>query len=116
MPKFDGTGPRGQGPMTGRGLGIMRGVGRPRACRRVNFDPRVKYFKPQGIPLVDLEEIELSLEEMEALRLKNLEGLGQTEAAEKVHTSQSTFQRLLASAYRKIAEALVEGKAIKINN
>ncbi len=62
-----------------------------------------------------LEEVELSLEEMEAIRLKNVQGLGQTEAALKMKTSQSTFQRILVSAYKKIAEALVEGKAIKIN-
>ncbi|HRZ30334.1 MAG TPA: DUF134 domain-containing protein [Candidatus Paceibacterota bacterium] len=88
---------------------------RPRLCRRVKFNPSVKYFKPQGIPLRDLEEIELTLEELEALRLKNIESLDQVEAAKKMKTSQSTFQRILASAYKKITEALVEGKAIKIN-
>lgn len=87
---------------------------RPRLNRRVRFDPRVTYFKPRGIPLRLLDEVELSLEEMEAVRLKNIEGLEQTAAAEKMKTSQSTFQRLLASAHRKIAEALVKGKAIKI--
>ena len=87
---------------------------RPKLCRRINFDPRVKYFKPQGIPLRFLEEVELSMEEMEAVRLKNVEELDQTEAAKKMKTSQSTFQRILSSAYKKMAEALVEGKAIKI--
>lgn len=61
-----------------------------------------------------LELVELTHEELEALRLKNAKGLEQTEAAEKMNTSQSTFQRILASAYKKITEALVEGKAIKI--
>ncbi len=61
-----------------------------------------------------LEEISLTDEEIEALRLKNRKGLTQTEAAEKMNTSQSTFQRVLASAYKKITEALIEGKAIKI--
>jgi len=75
----------------------------------------VRYFKPQGIPLRELDEIELTLEELEALRLKNIKGLEQTEASEKMKTSQSTFQRILASAYRKVTEALIEGKAIKIN-
>jgi len=75
----------------------------------------VRYFKPQGIPLRFLEEVELSLEEMEAIRLKNVQELEQTEAALKMKTSQSTFQRILTSAYKKITEALVEGKAIKIN-
>jgi len=75
----------------------------------------VRYFKPQGIPLRDLNEVELTLEELEALRLKNVKGLAQTVASLKMKTSQSTFQRILASAHKKIAEALIEGKAIKIN-
>ena len=88
---------------------------RPKLCRRIGFNPKARYFKPQGIPLRFLEEVELSLEEMEAIRPKNVQSLEQTEAALKMKTSQSTFQRILASAYKKIAEALVEGKAIKIN-
>jgi len=63
-----------------------------------------------------LEAVEMSLEEMEALRLKNLEGLEQTEAAQKMNTSQSTFARILASANQKIADALINGKAIRIEN
>ena len=88
---------------------------RPRLCRKINFSPNVRYFKPQGIPLRELDEVELTLEELEALRLKNVEGLDQIEASKKMKTSQSTFQRILSSAYKKIAEALIEGKAIKIN-
>jgi len=75
----------------------------------------VKYFKPQGIPLRELDEVELTIEELEALRLKNIEELEQTEASNKMKTSQSTFQRILVSAYKKITKALIEGKAIKIN-
>lgn len=88
---------------------------RPRLYRKINFDPRVRYFKPQGIPLRLLEEVNLSIEELEALRLKDFEGFDQIEAAKKMKTSQSTFQRILFSAHKKIAEALIEGKAIKIN-
>lgn len=62
-----------------------------------------------------LDEVELTTEELEAVRLKNVEGLEQTEASLRMKTSQSTFQRILTSAYKKIAEALIEGKAIKIN-
>ena len=87
---------------------------RPRLCRRIQFNPNITYFKPQGVPMRFLEVIELSSEELEALRLKNIEGLEQTEAAEKMNTSQSTFQRILCSGYKKITEALIEGKAIKI--
>ncbi len=87
---------------------------RPRLCRKVRFNPNVTYFKPQGIPFRELERVELEKEELEALRLKNVEGLKQCECAEKMHTSQSTFQRILSSAYKKVSFALVEGKAIKI--
>ena len=87
---------------------------RPRLYRRIRFNPNIKYFKPQGAPMRRLEIIELTTEEVEALRLKNMKCLEQTEAAKKMNTSQSTFQRILSSAYKKITEALVEGKAIKI--
>lgn len=61
-----------------------------------------------------LEIIELTAEEVEALRLRNMKNLEQEEAAKKMNTSQSTFQRILSSAYKKTTEALIEGKAIKI--
>ena len=61
-----------------------------------------------------LEVVELTHEEVEALRLKNVKNLDQEESAKKMNTSQSTFQRILTSAYQKISEALIEGKAIKI--
>lgn len=87
---------------------------RPRLCRRVRFNPKVTYFKPRGVPLASLEVVELTAEEAEALRLKNVRDLDQTEAAKKMKTSQSTFQRILASANKKVSQALIEGKAIKI--
>ena len=87
---------------------------RPRLCRRIRFNPNVTYFKPQGVPMRHLEIIELTTEEAEALRLKNIKDLDQIEAAKKMNTSQSTFQRILSSAYKKITKAIIEGKAIKI--
>ncbi len=87
---------------------------RPRLNRRIRFNPNVTYFKPQGIPMRFLETVELTAEELEALRLKNLKDLDQTECAKLMKTSQSTFQRILSSAYKKITEALVAGKAIEI--
>ena len=87
---------------------------RPRICRRLRFKPRAHYFKPQGIPLRQLEEIILTKEEMEAVKLKDFDGLEQTEAAEKMKTSQSTFQRILVSARAKVAESLAKGKALRI--
>jgi predicted DNA-binding protein (UPF0251 family)/predicted Fe-Mo cluster-binding NifX family protein len=87
---------------------------RPLKCRRVEFLPDVTYFKPAGIPLKNLEEISMSVEEAEALRLKDLEGLEQEKGAGKMNISRPTFQRVLASARQKIADALLNGKAIRI--
>jgi predicted DNA-binding protein (UPF0251 family) len=87
---------------------------RPPKCRRVAFAPEVTYFKPAGVPLRSLEEVRLSVEELEAIRLKDLEGLEQEQGAESMNVSRPTFQRVLASARRKIADALLNGKAIRI--
>lgn len=87
---------------------------RPKLCRRILFDPNITYFKPQGVPMRELEVVELEQEEVEAYRLRYIENLEQKEGAERMSTSQSTFQRILVSAQRKIADALVNGKAIKI--
>ncbi|MBU4501077.1 MAG: DUF134 domain-containing protein [Nanoarchaeota archaeon] len=87
---------------------------RPRLCRRIMQEPGVIYFKPAGIRMVDLKEINLTLDELEAIRLKDFLNLEQTESAEKMHISQPTLHRLLQSARKKIADALVNGKAIKI--
>ena len=87
---------------------------RPRLYRKIKFNPNVTYFKPQGVPMRFLEVIELSFEEAEALRLKNIEKMDQHGAAKKMNTSQSTFQRILCSAYQKVSEALIKGKAIRI--
>lgn len=87
---------------------------RPRLFRKIKFNPSITYFKPQGVPMRFLEVIELSMEEMEAYRLRHIDDLDQVEGAKKMKTSQSTYQRILYSAYKKIADALVNGKAIKI--
>ncbi|MBU1000380.1 DUF134 domain-containing protein [Patescibacteria group bacterium] len=87
---------------------------RPKIPRCVRFNPDVYFFKPQGIPLRMLEEIVLLPDELEALKLHEVDGLEQTKAAEKMKISQPTFARILASAHKKIAVALVEGKAIRI--
>jgi len=87
---------------------------RPRLYRKIEFNPKVTYFKPQGIPMRSLEIVELTIEEMESYRLRHLDNLDQKEAALKMHTSPSTYQRILYSAYKKIADALIRGKAIKI--
>ena len=89
---------------------------RPKLYRKTKFNPNVTYFKPQGIPMRSLDVVELTIEEVEALRLKNDKNLDQIEAAKIMKTSSSTFQRILSSAYKKITEALIKGKAIKIVN
>jgi predicted DNA-binding protein (UPF0251 family) len=76
--------------------------------------PGTTYFKPRGIPMVDLGEVALAVDEFEALRLADLEGLYQDEAAIQMHVSRATFGRILASAHAKVAEALIHGKAIRI--
>ena len=87
---------------------------RPNRCRRVNLEPNITYFKPRGIPLVELAEVILHVDEFEAVRLKDFERLEQEECAKKMNISQPTFHRLVFSARKKIADAIVNGKAIKI--
>lgn len=87
---------------------------RPRKWKRVGFKPEVTYFKPKAVALKDLEEVTLTFEELETLRLVNKEKLSQGEAADLMGIHQSTFQRTLTKAREKVTDALVDGKAIKI--
>jgi predicted DNA-binding protein (UPF0251 family) len=87
---------------------------RPRHCRRVVRLPQANYYKPRGVPLSVLEEITLTVDEFEAIRLTDLEGLYQADAAEKMNISRQTLGRILESAHKKIADALVHGKALLI--
>jgi len=89
-------------------------VGRPKNCRRVKYEPMVTCFKPAGIPLFNLDEIRLTVDELEAIRLADLKGLYQDSAASEMHISRQTFGRILVSAHKKIADSLVNGKALKI--
>lgn len=89
---------------------------RPRLRRRIRHNPRVKYFKPQGVPMRHLRIAELTREEVEAIRLKYVNNLDQKQAASRMKTSQSTFQRILAQANQKMARALIFGQAIKIQD
>jgi len=93
---------------------MVKKMVRPRLPRRIDFEPGTTYFKPAGIPLRTLEEVVLSYEEAEALRLKDVEGLGQTESAKKMKISQPTFFRVLSTARKKVADAVINGKAIKL--
>lgn len=82
--------------------------------RRVGRLPPCAVFKPAGVPAYELEEVVLKIEEMEALRLKDLLSLDQEECAELMGVSRPTFQRILVEARRKVAEALVDGKVLRI--
>lgn len=87
---------------------------RPQKCRRVGSVPGTTFFKPAGIPMHSLEEVRLSLEEAEALRLKEIEGLDQEAASARMNVSRPTFQRVLASARRKVADAVLNARALRI--
>jgi predicted DNA-binding protein (UPF0251 family) len=87
---------------------------RPRKCRCVRGEPDFTYFKPRGVPVALLEEVVLVVEELEAVRLKDLESLDQEEAAKRMNVSRPTFHRVLRSARSKISDALIHGKAIRI--
>jgi predicted DNA-binding protein (UPF0251 family) len=89
---------------------------RPAKPRKICFNPEVTYFKPRAVPMSSLEEISLEMDELEVLRLCDCEDLDQKEAAIKMKISQSTLQRILTSARKKLSEAIINGKAIKINN
>ncbi len=82
--------------------------------RQVMYPPVVIYFKPQGIPLYQLTQVILTVDEYEAIRLSDWEGLKHSEAALKMKISRPTFTRLLESAHKKISDALINGKAIRI--
>ena len=87
---------------------------RPRISRRIFFKPRIDFFKPAGVLVKELEQSILSREELEVIRLIEFESMEQAEVAKKMKVSQPTLSRLLKDARKKIADALVNAKAIKI--
>ena len=87
---------------------------RPRRTRRIFFQPDVTYFKPAGVPMIHLKETILSFDELEAIRLMDSEGMEQNNAGKKMKISQSTLSRLLRNGRKKLADAIINGQAIKI--
>ncbi len=87
---------------------------RPYCCRRIAGQPAASIFKPIGVPMRTLDEIVMTLDEFEAIRLADLDGLYQESAAAQMGVSRPTFSRITASAHRKVADALVHGKALRI--
>ncbi len=88
---------------------------RPKRIRNIDSEPEITWFKPAGVPMRKLEEVNLALDEVEALRLADYEGLYQQQVAERMGVSRQTIGRILTSAHGKIAEALVQGKAIRVD-
>lgn len=91
-----------------------RGRGRMKKNRRVNFQSSVEYFKPAGIYMSQIEEVVLEQDEVESLRLKNIEKLDIVQWAEKMLISKSTFARIYNQAVDKISDAIINTKAIRI--
>ena len=82
--------------------------------RYVRGEPPISVYKPAGIPIKELQEILVTLDEYEAVRLADLEGMNQREACEVMQISQPTFNRILSSARSKIAKGIVEGHVLRI--
>jgi predicted DNA-binding protein (UPF0251 family) len=89
-------------------------MSRPKKVRCISCQPNALFFKPRGIPLIHLEEVGLSIDELEAIRLADYEGFYHEQAAEKMKISRPTFGRILGEARHKLAEVLIEGKALRI--
>lgn len=87
---------------------------RPVISRRVGYKPEVSYFKPRGIPMFDLVEVCLAVDEREAVRLADLEGLSHEEGGQQMGVSRATFGRILRNARTIIADAIINGKAISV--
>lgn len=87
---------------------------RPCRCRKISCELDTNFFKPKGIPLGKLEEVNLTLDELEAVRLADYDGLYQEEAASKMNISRQTFGNIINSAHKKIADALLNAKALRI--
>ena len=90
-------------------------MARPFKCRFVAREPGVTYFKPRGIPSEGLREIVLGFDELEAVRLADLEGLYQQDAAKRMRVSRPTFGNIIRSAHAKIAQAIINGQALRID-
>jgi len=87
---------------------------RPQKSRLVNIALRANYFKPRGVPLVELAQVQLAVDELETLRLADFWGMSHEEAGKRMGVSRATFGRIIEDARKKVADALIHGKAIKV--
>jgi predicted DNA-binding protein (UPF0251 family) len=98
------------------GICYLLSMPRPHIQRQIEYCLNATHFKPQGIPMQLLETVELATDELEAIRLTDLEGLYQEQAAAQMGVSRQTLGNILKRAHRKIAEALIEGRAIQLES
>lgn len=87
---------------------------RPKCCRQIGVMPGKTCFQPEGATASSFEAVLLTLDEYEAIRLADLEGLYQEQAASRMNISRQTFGRIVEAAHRKVADVLVNGKVLKI--
>jgi len=87
---------------------------RPQKCRRIGFNPEFRSFKPAGVPGKSLDEVIMTIDELESVRLVDLEGMYQEDAAKKLNVSRQTLGNIITTAHKKVAECLVNGKILKI--
>ena len=87
---------------------------RPQKNRLVAFNPEISYFKPRGIPMIDLEEVCLTVDQREAIRLSDLLGMSHEDAGRRMGVSRATFGRIIQRARNAVADALINGKAINV--
>jgi predicted DNA-binding protein (UPF0251 family) len=88
---------------------------RPQKSRLVEIDPKISYFKPRGVPMIDLEQVQLTVDELEALRLADFLGMSHEEAGKQMGVSRATFGRIVEQARKTVADALIHGKAISVD-
>ena len=87
---------------------------RPKKDRLVGFNPKINYFKPRGIPVLDLDEVCLTVDEREAIRLADLLGMSHADAGERMGVSRATFGRIIQRARKVVADAIINGKAVRV--
>ena len=89
-------------------------MARPQKSRLVKIDPQINYFKPRGVPMMDLEQVQLTVDELEALRLADFLSMSHEEAGKQMGVSRATFGRIVEQARKIVADALIHGKAINV--
>lgn len=94
---------------------IIIKMARPKKNRTIHCSPAAYYFKPRGIPMYELEEVVLEPDELEAVRLADFLDMSQEEAAKEMNISRATFGRITAKARKKIADSIINGKAIRVS-